>query len=408
MTMSDKEFEAQRLSIDMTRGKPAPEQLDLSQALIDDVGKAGYRSRDGIDCRNYGHVLGLPEARELGAHLLGLPADQVVAAGNSSLELMHDALAFAMLLGTARGEPWARTADVAFLCPVPGYDRHFAICEALGIRMIAVPMNDDGPDMERVEALVAADPAIKGIWCTPLYSNPTGAIYSHETVRRLARMPAAAPDFLLLWDDAYRFHHLTDERYATPDIVAACAEAGHPDRALVFASTSKVTFGGAGLAFFASSPGNIDWWQRCVSVRTIGPDKLNQLRHVHHLRDRAGLERLMRRHRAILQPKFEALDASLRALLGDVPGVSWTKPKGGYFVSLFMPDGHAKRTVELAAQAGVVLTPAGAAFPYRVDPRDRHLRIAPSCPSSAQIEQAALAIAFSLRRALEEGARGAR
>jgi DNA-binding transcriptional MocR family regulator len=259
--------------------------------------------------------------------------------------------------------------------------------------------------MERVEALVAADPAIKGIWCTPLYSNPTGAIYSRETVRRLARMPAAATDFRLLWDDAYRFHHLTDERYTTPDIVAACAEAGHPDRALVFASTSKVTFGGAGLAFFASSPANVDWWQRCVSVRTIGPDKLNQLRHVNYLRDRAGLERLMERHRAILQPKFEALDASLHALLGDVPGVSWTKPKGGYFVSLFTPDGHAKRTVELAAQAGVVLTPAGAAFPYRIDPRDRHLRIAPSCPNPSEIEQAAQAIALSLRRALGEGVR---
>ncbi|RDU97026.1 aminotransferase class I/II-fold pyridoxal phosphate-dependent enzyme [Trinickia dinghuensis] len=408
MTMTYDAFKAQGLSIDMTRGKPAAEQLDLSQALIDDVGRAGFLSRDGIDCRNYGHVLGLPEARELGAQLLGLPATQVVAAGNSSLELMHDALAFAMLHGTVQSGPWGRAGEVAFLCPVPGYDRHFAICEALGIRMIAVPMNDDGPDMERVESLVAADPAIKGIWCTPLYSNPTGAIYSRETVRRLAGMPAAAPDFRLLWDDAYRFHHLTDERYTTPDIVAACAEAGHHDRALVFASTSKVTFGSAGLALFASSPRNVDWWQRCVSVRTIGPDKLNQLRHVHYLRDRAGLERLMDRHRAILQPKFEVLDASLHALLGDVSDVSWTKPKGGYFVSLFTPDGMAKRTVELAAQAGVVLTPAGAAFPYRVDPRDRHLRIAPSCPNTVQIEQAAMAIALSLRRALDEGARQAR
>ena len=405
MTMTYDEFKALHLSIDMTRGKPAAAQLDLSLDLIEAAPSVGYRSRDGIDCRNYGHVLGLPESRELGAQLLGVPAEQVVAAGNSSLELMHDALAFGMLHGMPGGEAWRRANEVAFLCPVPGYDRHFAICEALGIRMIAVPMNDDGPDMEKVEALVAADPAIKGIWCTPLYSNPTGAIYSRGCVDRLARMPTAAPDFRLFWDDAYRFHHLTDERYASPDILTACARAGHPDRALVFASTSKVTFAGGGIAMLAASPANIAWWQRPNGVRTIGPDKLNQLRHVRYLRDRATLERLMERHRAILQPKFDALDATLRALLGDVPGVSWTKPCGGYFVSLYTPDGYAKRTVELAAQAGVVLTPAGAAFPYRLDPRDRHLRIAPSCPSLGEIEQAGQAIALSLRKALDEGAR---
>lgn len=400
MTYDD--FKALNVSIDMTRGKPAPEQLDLSHELIETAPQAGYRSRDGIDCRNYGHVLGLPEARELGAQLLGAPAEQVVAAGNSSLELMHDMLAFAVLHGLPGGQAWRSEGDIALLCPVPGYDRHFAIGEALGIRMIAVPMHDDGPDMDRVEMLAAADPAIKGIWCTPLYSNPTGAIYSRETVRRLARMPTAAADFRLLWDDAYRFHHLTQERYASPDILAACASAGYPDRAFVFASTSKVTFGGGGVAFLAASAANIAWWQRHVSVRTIGPDKLNQLRHVRYLRDRATLERLMDRHRAILQPKFELLDATLEAKLGDLPNVSWTKPLGGYFVSLFTPDGYAKRTVELAAQAGVVLTAAGAAFPYRVDPRDRHLRIAPSCPSLGEIEQASQAIALSLRRALEE------
>ncbi|WP_116136602.1 aminotransferase class I/II-fold pyridoxal phosphate-dependent enzyme [Trinickia diaoshuihuensis] len=405
MTTTYEELRAQRLSIDMTRGKPAADQLDLSQALIDDVAAAGYLSRDGIDCRNYGHLLGLPEARELGGQLLGLPADQVVAGGNSSLELMHDAIVFAMLHGVVPGEAWCRAGEVAFLCPVPGYDRHFAICEALGIRMIAVPMNDDGPDMDRVESLVAADPAIKGIWCVPLYSNPTGAIYSPQVVRRLAQMTTAASDFRLFWDDAYRFHHLTEERYASPAILAECARAGHPDRALIFASTSKVTLAGAGMALFASSRRNVDWWQRCASVRTIGPDKLNQLRHVRYLRDRATLERLMDRHRAILQPKFAALDASLHALLGDLAEVSWTRPKGGYFVSLFTPDGYAKRTVELAAEAGVVLTPAGAAFPYGDDPRDRHLRIAPSCPSAAQIEQAGAVIALSLRRALDEGVR---
>lgn len=403
MTITYEALQALGLSIDMTRGKPATEQLDLSRELIDDVPRVGYLSRDGIDCRNYGHVLGLPEARDLGAQLLGIPADQVVAAGNSSLELMHDALAFAILHGLPGGEPWRRADDVALLCPAPGYDRHFAICEALGLRMIAVPMLDDGPDMAQVEALVARDSSIKGIWCTPLYSNPTGAIYSRETVARLARMPAAAPDFRLLWDDAYRFHHLTEERYASPNIVDACRQAGHPDRPLVFASTSKVTFGGGGVAFLASSRCNIDWWQGHVSVRTIGPDKLNQLRHVRYLRDRASLERLMDRHRAILQPKFEALEATLSELLGGLPDVSWTRPFGGYFVSLFTPDGYAKRTVELAARAGVVLTPAGAAFPYRIDPRDRHLRIAPSCPALADIERAAQVIALSLRKALADG-----
>ncbi len=401
MTYDD--FVRAGLSIDMTRGKPAPEQLDLSRALIEEAATAGHVSRDGIDCRNYGHLLGLPEARELGAQLLGLSPSQVVAAGNSSLELMHDALSFAMLFGLPGGEPWRESKmDVAFLCPVPGYDRHFAICEALGIRMIAVPLYDDGPDMDFVEAQVAADPTIKGIWCTPLYSNPTGTIYSDEVVRRLASMPTAAPDFRLFWDDAYRFHHLTEHKHASPDIVGATMKAGHPDRALVFASLSKVTLAGGGVAFLASSPRNIDWWQRHVSVRTIGPDKLNQLRHVRFLRDRVTLERLMDSHLALLRPKFDAVVATFETMLAGAPGVSWSTPQGGYFVSLYAPDGFAKRTVALAAEAGIVLTPAGAAFPYRVDPRDTHLRIAPSFPSLADIELAAKGIALSLLRAIDE------
>ncbi len=403
MPMTYDDFVRLGLSIDMTRGKPAPEQLDLSRALIDEAATVGHLSRDGIDCRNYGHLLGLPEAREFGAQLLGLSPGQVVAAGNSSLELMHDALALAMLFGMPGGEPWRKSPqDVAVLCPVPGYDRHFAICEALGIRMIAVPLGEDGPDMDFVEAQVAADPTIKGIWCTPLYSNPTGTIYSDDVVRRLASMPTAAPDFRLLWDDAYRFHHLTERRHASPDIVEATLKAGYPDRALVFASLSKVTVAGGGVAFLASSPRNIDWWQRHQSVRTIGPDKLNQLRHVRFLRDRAGLERLMDRHRALLRPKFDAVAATFETTLAGTPGVSWSTPRGGYFVSLYAPVGLAKRTVALAAAAGIVLTPAGAAFPYRVDPRDSHLRIAPSFPSLADIELAAQGIALSLRRAIDE------
>jgi DNA-binding transcriptional MocR family regulator len=391
MPMTYDDFKQLGMRLDMSRGKPAPEQLDLSRALLDEAGTAGFLSRDGIDCRNYGHLLGLPEAREFGAALLDVPADQVVAAGNSSLELMHDALAFAMLFGVPGGDAWRKHDDIAFLCPVPGYDRHFAICAALGIRMINVPLNDDGPDMDFVETQVANDPAIKGIWCVPLYSNPSGTIYSDEVVRRLAAMPAAAPDFRLFWDDAYRFHHLTEQRHTTLN------------RALVFASLSKVTIGGGAMAFLAGSRRNVDWWQQRVSVRTIGPDKLNQLRHVRFLRDRAGLERLMERHRAVVSPKFAAVAAAFDEQFGDLPGVTWNAPAGGYFISLYTPTGFAKRTVALAAAAGLVLTRAGAAYPYGRDPDDRHLRIAPTFPALDEVRLAAQGITLSLRRALEEG-----
>jgi DNA-binding transcriptional MocR family regulator len=403
MPMTYDDFKQLGMRLDMSRGKPAPEQLDLSRALLDEAGTAGFLSRDGIDCRNYGHVLGLPEARELGAALLDVPADQVAAAGNSSLELMHDMLAFAMLFGVPGGDAWRKHDDIAFLCPVPGYDRHFAICAALGIRMINVPMNDDGPDIDFVEAQVASDPAIKGIWCVPLYSNPSGTIYSDEVVRRLAAMPAAAPDFRLFWDDAYRFHHLTERRHTTLNVLDACAAAGHEDRALVFASLSKVTIGGGAMAFLAGSRRNVDGWQQRISVRTIGPDKLNQLRHVRFLRDRAGLERLMVRHRAVVSPKFAAVAAAFEEQLGGLPDVTWNDPAGGYFISLYTPPGFAKRTVALAAAAGLVLTPAGAAYPYGRDPDDRHLRIAPTFPALDEVRLAAQGIALSLRRALEEG-----
>jgi DNA-binding transcriptional MocR family regulator len=403
MPMTYDDFKQLGMHLDMSRGKPAPEQLDLSRALLDEAGTAGFLSRDGIDCRNYGHVLGLPEARELGAALLDVPADQVAAAGNSSLELMHDMLAFAMLFGVPGGDAWRKHDDIAFLCPVPGYDRHFAICAALGIRMINVPMNDDGPDIDFVEAQVASDPAIKGIWCVPLYSNPSGTIYSDEVVRRLAAMPAAAPDFRLFWDDAYRFHHLTERRHTTLNVLDACAAAGHEDRALVFASLSKVTIGGGAMAFLAGSRRNVDGWQQRISVRTIGPDKLNQLRHVRFLRDRAGLERLMVRHRAVVSPKFAAVAAAFEEQLGGLPDVRWNDPAGGYFISLYTPPGFAKRTVALAAATGLVLTPAGAAYPYGRDPDDRHLRIAPTFPALDEVRLAAQGIALSLRRALEEG-----
>ncbi|MBP0595137.1 aminotransferase class I/II-fold pyridoxal phosphate-dependent enzyme [Paraburkholderia sp. LEh10] len=396
------EFKRLDMRLDMSRGKPSPEQLDLSRALLDEAGTAGFMSRDGIDCRNYGHVLGLPEAREFGAQLLDADAAHVVAAGNSSLELMHDALVFAMLHGVPDHAPWVRQGEVALLCPVPGYDRHFAICEALGIRMIPVPMRQDGPDMDVVEALVKRDASVKGIWCMPLYSNPSGAIWSQATIGRLAALAAAAADFRLFWDDAYRFHHLTDTRHTTPNIIELCERAGHADRALVFASLSKVTVAGGGIAFLASSRRNVGWWQKHMNVRTIGPDKLNQLRHVRYLRDREGLERLMAKHRVLLRPKFDAVIATFETLLGDVPGVSWNRPEGGYFISLYAPRGCAKRTVALAAEAGLVLTPAGAAHPYGRDADDAHLRIAPSYPSLEEVTLAACGIALSLRRALQD------
>ncbi|WP_233865808.1 aminotransferase class I/II-fold pyridoxal phosphate-dependent enzyme [Paraburkholderia adhaesiva] len=409
-TLTYERFRELKLQLDMSRGKPAPEQLDLSRALIETANEAGHLARDGFDCRNYGLPSGLPEARELGATLLGVPAAQVIAAGNSSLELMHDALVFALLHGVPVEEgssaPWRAQGEIAFLCPAPGYDRHFQIREALGIRMIAVPMRDDGPDMDAVEQLVRDDASIKGIWCVPLYSNPTGAIFSDDVVRRLASMPTAAPDFRLFWDDAYRFHHLGDERLTTLNALQVCTEAGHADRLLMFASLSKVTFAGGALAWFAASPRNVAWWQRHTVVRSIGPDKLNQLRHVRFVRNRATLEALMEQHRALLKPKFDAVDAVFRARLSRVPGVHWNVPRGGYFISLYAPPGCARRTVELAALAGLILTPAGAAFPYGVDPQDSHLRIAPSYPSLEDVRLAAEGIALSLLRAIEEG-RGA-
>ncbi|WP_372387287.1 aminotransferase class I/II-fold pyridoxal phosphate-dependent enzyme [Xanthomonas axonopodis] len=399
--MTYDEFKRLGHAIDMTRGKPAPEQLDLSaNALATALAPGDFFTRDGIDCRNYGHGAGIPEAREFGASLLDLPADHVVAAGNSSLELMHDALAFSLLHGVPGGTPWRSEEKIAFLCPVPGYDRHFSICAAMGIRMISVPLTGTGPDMDFVEAQVARDPSIKGMWCMPLYSNPTGEIYSAETVQRLASMRTAASDFRLFWDDAYRFHHLTETAHLSPNMVDLCAQAGHPERPLVFTSLSKITRAGAAMSFFAASTVNVRWWQQWSGIRTIGPDKLNQLRHVRYLPARADLESLMLRHRELLAPKFLAVADTFSDLLHDIDGVSWTRPEGGYFISLFTPDGLAKQTMTLAGEAGIAMTPAGAAFPGGIDTRDHHLRISPSFPSLSDVRVAATGIALSLREAI--------
>jgi DNA-binding transcriptional MocR family regulator len=390
-------FKQRGLKLDMSRGKPAPEQLDLSNALLDAL--PAYTAADDFDSRNYGLGVGLPEARALFGQLLNVPAAQVVVDSSASLSLMHDVIVYALLNGVPGGEPWVGQ-QVSFLCPVPGYDRHFAICEARGIKMINIPLGDDGPDMDLVERLVAADASIKGMWCVPKYSNPSGSVYSNATVRRLAAMPTAAPDFRLMWDDAYRFHHLTEENIDIDDIISACVQAGHPNRAIVFASTSKVSWAGSGIAALASSPANIAWWTKHAGIRSIGPDKINQLRHVHYLKDSATVAALMARHRALLKPKFDAVLAQFEAHLGAVPGVSWTVPKGGYFIDLVTPPGAARRTIALAKEAGITLTPAGAAYPYGKDPEDSHIRIAPSFPSLPEIAQAAEGIALALKLAI--------
>jgi DNA-binding transcriptional MocR family regulator len=390
-------FKQLGLKLDMSRGKPAPEQLDLSNALAEAL--PTYKAADGTDARNYGGTIGLPEARALFAELLDVPAAQVVVDSSASLSLMHDVIVYSLLNGVPGHAPWVQN-PVTFLCPVPGYDRHFAICEARGIKMINVPMTADGPDMDLVEKLVAEDASIKGMWIVPKYSNPGGVVYSDQVVQRLAAMKTAAPDFRLLWDDAYRFHHLGEKNVAVANILAACETAGNPDRAIVFASSSKISWAGSGVAALAASPANIAWWTKLSGIRSIGPDKINQLRHVRFLKDLPTVEALMEQHRQLLKPKFDAVLAQFQALLGDVPGVSWTHPDGGYFIDLITPDGAAKRTVALAKEGGIVLTPAGAAFPYGLDPLDRHIRIAPSFPSLAEINQAAQGIALSLKLAL--------
>ncbi|MFG3114853.1 aminotransferase class I/II-fold pyridoxal phosphate-dependent enzyme [Streptomyces sp. NPDC048197] len=391
------ELAGRGLSLDLTRGKPAPEQLDLSTDLLSLPG-GRYTSADGTDVRNYGGLQGLPELREIFAGLLQVPAGQLLAAGNSSLELMHDCLVHALLgVLPGAGSRWADQERIAFLCPVPGYDRHFALCERFGIEMIPVPMTDEGPDMEIVERLVAEDPAVKGIWCVPKYSNPTGVSYSDATVARLAAMPTAAPDFRIFWDNAYAAHHLTDEPVEIADLLAACADAGNPDRAFVFGSTSKITAAGAGVAFFGSSPANVTWLLGHNAKRSIGPDKVNQLRHVMFLRDADGVRAHMERQRALLRPKFEAVGRILAKELGGTGLATWTTPKGGYFVTLDVPDGCAKEVVRRAAEAGIVLTPAGATHPYGDDPRDAVIRIAPSYPGLAELEQAIEGLAVCVR-----------
>ena len=386
-------FARRGLALDLTRGKPSSEQLDLSNALLSLPGD-DFHAADATDARNYGVLQGLPELRALLAPLFGADPSQVVIGGNSSLGLMHDAIVYALLSGVGGGSrPWSRESRIAFLCPVPGYDRHFAICHDFGIEMIPVALGEDGPDMDDVERLVAADPGIKGIWCVPKYSNPTGAVYSAATVERLAAMTTAAPDFRVFWDNAYAVHHLTDERIEIVSLIDACARHGHPHRPFVFGSTSKITLAGAGVSVFASSRENVAWYLGRMGKRTIGADKINQLRHVRFLGDTAGLLALMDRHRAIVAPKFATVLERFGRDLAGTGVASWIEPKGGYFVSLDVLDGCAQRVVALARAAGIALTPAGATHPRGHDPHDRTVRIAPTYPDRGEVAAAAEGVA---------------
>lgn len=384
------------MELNLTRGKPSDAQIDLCNELLALPGAGDYRSADGTDCRNYyGSPIGLLECRRIFGPMLGVPPDQLAIDGVSSLALMHDALVFALLAGVPDGRgPWSAEAPIRFLCPSPGYDRHFALCEGYGIELIPVALTGRGPDVDEVERL-AADRSVKGMWCVPRYSNPTGEVYSAETVERLASMPTGAPDFRLFWDDAYAVHHLTGARAELASVLDACARHGQPNRAFVFGSTSKITFGGGGLGMFASSPDNVAWWVDRKSRATIGPDKLNQLRHVRLLGSYDRLLELMDRHRLILAPKFAAVQRVFGELLGGTGIATWTDPQGGYFVSLDVMDGTAKRTVELAKQAGIAVTPAGRTFPYGRDPRDSNIRIAPSYPELEEVALAAEGVALS-------------
>jgi DNA-binding transcriptional MocR family regulator len=396
------------LQLDMTRGKPSAAQLSLSNELLTLPGEDTYRAADGVDCRNYGGLYGLPELREIFAPLLNVPVDQLIAGDNASLAIMHDVLVFSLLKGTVDSyAPWCRER-VKFICPVPGYDRHFALCEQFGIEMIPVALGTDGPDLDEVREIVADDPAVRGIWVVPTYANPNGAVYTEEVTRALLEMPTAAEDFRIFWDNAYAVHHLTDEEIPALDILGLAEAAGNPNRPFLFASTSKITFAGAGVSFFASSAANVAWYLRHLAKRTIGPDKINHLRHAMYLQTPQRVLELMRQHRALLAPKFAQVTEILAKRLAEHGVASWTSPDGGYFVSLDVLDGTATRVVALAKDAGINMTAAGAAYPYGHDPRDRNIRIAPSFPSSEEVATAIDGLAVCVLLAATEKLLGRR
>lgn len=385
------EAKAKGLALDMSRGKPSAKQLDVSLGLLDTINSSSdLKALDGTDCRNYGVLDGIPEAKKLMADMMGTTPDHVIVYGNASLNIMYDQISRAYTHGIFGNTPWCKLDKVKFLCPVPGYDRHFAITERFGIEMINIPMSESGPDMGMVEEYVSKDASVKGIWCVPKYSNPQGYTYSEETVKRMAALKPAAEDFRIFWDNAYVIHDLYDDnKDEIADIISECEKAGNPDMVFEFASTSKVSFPGSGIAALATSANNIADIKKQLTIQTIGHDKLNQLRHVRFFKDINGLKEHMRKHAEFMRPKFEAVESVLEEELGGLGIGSWTEPKGGYFISFEAMDGCAKAIVAKCKEAGVKLTGAGATFPYGKDPKDSNIRIAPSFPTPEEMKQAA-------------------
>ena len=395
------EVKAKGLKLDMSRGKPSADQLNLSMGMMDTLTSGvDLTCEDGVDCRNYGGLDGIDEAKQLLADMMEVPKDNVIIFGNSSLNVMYDTVARAMTHGIMGSTPWSKLDKVKFLCPVPGYDRHFAITEHFGIEMINVPMTSTGPDMDMVEKLVSSDPAIKGIWCVPKYSNPQGITYSDETVFRFANLKPAAEDFRIFWDNAYCVHHLyEDKQDYLIEILMECKKAGNPDMVYKFSSTSKISFPGSGIAAMAASDANLEDIRSTMRVQTIGHDKVNQLRHVRFFGDIHGIVEHMKKHADILRPKFETVLEVLERELGGLEIGSWIAPRGGYFISFDALDGCAKAIVAKAKEAGVVMTGAGATFPYGKDPHDSNIRIAPSYPTPEELAVAAEVFVLSVKLA---------
>jgi len=391
-------FQEKKLTLDMTRGKPSPEQLDLSMDMLTGEISREYKTQSGLDCRNYGGLDGIKEAKELFARYMEVADNEIIVGDSASLKMMHDTIMGAMVYGMVDSDqPWGRLPKVKFLCPSPGYDRHFAVCQYLGIEMITIDMDANGPDMDRIEELVASDDTIKGIWCVPKYSNPTGITYSDEVIDRLASMKTAAGDFKIFCDNAYAVHHLSDSHDSLKNLFAACRNAGNPERVFLYGSTSKISFAGAGVAMMACSRKNIEFILSKMQFQTIGPNKLNQLRHVLFFKDFAGIQNHMKKHAVILKPKFDAVLSVLDEQLSGNAIAEWSRPNGGYFISIDTLNGCAREVIKKAADAGVKLTPAGATFPYGKDSADRNIRIAPSFPSVEDVATAMELVAICIQ-----------